>query len=229
MGGVIISVGSSSGFGYQPLVSAGGTSIVSAAGTIASISIGNTGSGYRSGIQTVNVSIQRESLTTADIVAIGTAAITNGHITGVAVTDNRVFYVPRNISNVGYTSITGITTITTSTAHGLSVGNELVLSGIAFTCDYAPGVGIQSAVYNNVTGIMTVTTTGAHGLSVTGKSSDVLLTGLGFTCALGVGIHTYPRTTDPVYCGTQVTGVSSATQFTVNAGISTVPLSLIHI
>jgi len=223
VGGVIISVGSTEGFGYQPLVSAGGTSIVSAAGTIASISIGNSGSGYRSGIQTVNVSIQRESLTTADIVAIGTAAITNGHITGVAVTDNRVFYVPRDISNVGYTSITGITTITTSTAHGLIVGNEVVLSGIAFTCDYAPGVGIQSAVYNNVTGIMTVTTTGAHGLSVTGKSSDVLLTGLGFTCALGVGIHTYPRTTDPVYCGTQVTGVSSATQFTVNAGISTVP------
>tara|TARA_B100001063_G_scaffold62847_2_gene56891 strand:- start:2454 stop:15458 length:13005 start_codon:yes stop_codon:yes gene_type:complete len=223
VGGVIVSVGSSSGFGYQPLVSAGGTAIVSASGTITSISIGNTGSGYRSGIQTVNVSIQRESLTTADIVAIGTAAITNGHITGVAVTDNRVFYIPRDISNVGYTSITGITTITTSTAHGLSVGNEVVLSGIAFTCDYAPGVGIQSAVYNNVTGIMTVTTTGAHGLSVTGKSSDVLLTGLGFTCALGVGIHTYPRTTDPVYCGTQVTGVSSATQFTVNAGISTVP------
>ena len=105
----------------------------------------------------------------------------------------------------------------------MSVGNEVVLSGIAFTCDYAPAVGVQSAIYNNVTGIMTVTTTGAHGLSTTGKSSDVLLTGLGFTCALGAGIHTYPRTTDPVYCGTKVTGVASATQFTVNAGVSTVP------
>jgi len=223
IGGVIVSVGSSEGFGYQSLVSAGGTAVVSAAGTIASISIGNTGSGYRSGIQTVNVSIQREKLNGVDVVAIGTAAISNGHITGVAVTDGRVFYVPRDISNVGYTSITGITTITTSTAHDLIVGNEIVLSGIAFTCDYAPAVGVQSAIYNNVTGIMTVTTTGAHGLSTTGKSSDVLLSDLGFNCAIGPGIHTYPRSTDPAYCGTKVTGIASATQFTVNVGVSTVP------
>ena len=46
VGGIIVSAGSSAGFGYQPLVSAGGTNVVSAAGTIASISIGNTGSGY---------------------------------------------------------------------------------------------------------------------------------------------------------------------------------------
>lgn len=46
-GGIIVSVGSTSGFGYQPLVSAGGTAIVSDAGTIQAISIGNSGSGYR--------------------------------------------------------------------------------------------------------------------------------------------------------------------------------------
>ena len=45
VGGVIISVASTSGFGYQPLVS-GGTAVVSLAGTINSVSIGNTGSGY---------------------------------------------------------------------------------------------------------------------------------------------------------------------------------------
>ena len=223
VGGVIVSVGSSHGFNYQPLVSAGGTAVVSAAGTISSIAIGNSGSGYRSGIQTVNVSIQRENLSGSNIVAIGTAQVTGGHITGIAITDTRVFYAPRDISNVGYSSISGISTITTSTAHGLSVGNEVVLSGIAFTCDYAPAVGVQSAIYNNVTGILTVTTSGAHGLSTTGKNSDVLLTGLGFTCALGVGIHTYPRTTDPIFCGAKVIGVASATQFTVNAGVTTVP------
>ena len=47
-GGVIISVASTQGFGYHPLVSAGGTSIVSIAGTISNISVGNSGSGYRS-------------------------------------------------------------------------------------------------------------------------------------------------------------------------------------
>ena len=46
-GGVIVSVASTMGFGYQPLISAGGTSIVSLGGTISSISVGNTGSGYR--------------------------------------------------------------------------------------------------------------------------------------------------------------------------------------
>ena len=44
-GGIIVSVGSTMGFGYQPLVSAGGTAIVSIAGTISSVSIGNSGSG----------------------------------------------------------------------------------------------------------------------------------------------------------------------------------------
>ena len=74
MGGVIVSVGSSAGFGYQPLVSAGGTNIVSAAGTITSISIGNTGSGYRSGIQTVSVGVGTSSTGTANIELIGTGS-----------------------------------------------------------------------------------------------------------------------------------------------------------
>ena len=47
-GGIILSIASTEGFGYQPRISAGGTSVVSYAGTIQSISIGNTGSGYRS-------------------------------------------------------------------------------------------------------------------------------------------------------------------------------------
>lgn len=47
-GGIIVSVGSNEGYGYQPLVAAGGTATVSAAGTISNISIGYSGSGYRS-------------------------------------------------------------------------------------------------------------------------------------------------------------------------------------
>ena len=72
---------------------------------------------------------------------------------------------------------------------------------------------------------MTVTTSTAHNLSTTGQKSDVLLTGLGFTCGLdgGASTHTYPRTTDPVYCGTKVTAVNSSTEFEINAGVSTVP------
>jgi hypothetical protein len=226
VGGVVASVGSTGGLGYQPLVAAGGTAIVSAAGTVSSISIGNSGSGYRVGVQTtVNVAIQTGTNTQPQLIGIGTAAITDGHITGIAITNSQVIYVPRSISNVGYNSVTGVTTVTTSTPHGLVAGQEVKLAGIAFTCDYLPAVGVQSAVYDNTTGIMTVTTSGAHGLSVTGKASDVVLTGLAFTCALddGAATHSYPRTTDPAYCGTPVTGVASATQFTINAGVSTVP------
>ena len=48
-GGKILSVGSNVGYAYQPLVSAGGTTIISGLGSVTSVSIGNTGSGYRTG------------------------------------------------------------------------------------------------------------------------------------------------------------------------------------
>lgn len=38
------------------------------------------------------------------------------------------------ITNVGYSSITGIATVTTINAHGFNVNDEVTMSGIAFTC-----------------------------------------------------------------------------------------------
>jgi len=97
VGGVIISVGSTGGFGYQPLVSAGGTAIVSIAGTISSISIGNSGSGYRAGIQTVvNVGVYTSSVGTPNIEFIGTAAVSNGNIVSVSVTNPGSGYTSTN-------------------------------------------------------------------------------------------------------------------------------------
>ena len=87
VGGVIVSVGSTEGFGYQPLVAAGGTAAVSIAGTIQSISIGNSGSGYRPGAQTVNVGVATTSLTGSNRLNIGTASISGGHIVSVAITN----------------------------------------------------------------------------------------------------------------------------------------------
>ena len=46
-GGIIVQVGTNDAFGYQPRVSAGGTVFVGLGGTVESISIGNSGSGYR--------------------------------------------------------------------------------------------------------------------------------------------------------------------------------------
>jgi hypothetical protein len=96
-GGVILSVGSSQGFGYQPLVAAGGTAVVSSAGTIQSISIGNSGSGYRSGVQTiVNVGVATSSTGIPNIEFIGTAAVSGGRIVSVAITNPGVGYTSSN-------------------------------------------------------------------------------------------------------------------------------------
>ena len=97
LGGVIVSVASTSGLGYQPLVAAGGTAVVSGFGTISSISIGNSGSGYRSGIQTVvNVGIATSSTGTPNIKFIGTASVSNGHIVSVAITNPGTGYTSSN-------------------------------------------------------------------------------------------------------------------------------------
>ena len=86
VGGRFISVGSTGGFGYQPLVAAGGTAVISAAGTVQSISIGNSGSGYRVGINTVvNVGVQTYSGVLPNLLNIGTATIQGGNIVSVAV------------------------------------------------------------------------------------------------------------------------------------------------
>ena len=82
-GGVIVSVAETSSFGYQPLVAAGGTAIVSAAGTVESVSIGNSGSGYRVGLQT-NILVKARG--SSGIVTIGKANVTDGLVTSVAIT-----------------------------------------------------------------------------------------------------------------------------------------------
>ena len=87
LGGVIVSIGYSQGFGLQPLVAAGATAIVSAAGTIRSISIGNSGSGYRSGYQTVNVGVYVSTTGITTVNYVGVASIVNGSIVSVSITN----------------------------------------------------------------------------------------------------------------------------------------------
>ena len=82
-GGVIVSVGESESFGYQPLVAAGGTAIVSSAGTVTSVSIGNRGSGYRVGLQT---NILVTAVTSSGITTIGKANVSAGLVTSVTIT-----------------------------------------------------------------------------------------------------------------------------------------------
>ena len=257
VGGIIVSVSSTDGYGYQPLVSAGATITVSAAGTISAISIGNTGSGYRVGLQTVNVAIQTSSnleeqsyLDRSSFIGMGTAQITDGHITGIAITNTGILYTPRDISNVGYNSVTGIATITTVKPHGMVVGDEIKISGIAMTCNYAGSMSISTASYGYTSGIMTVSV-GLNTVGVTTFSYDNVVgvgtvtlasphniahktsaaIGRSFTLAgLNVGISTagtdYGSTTWPnsdTATGDTFTIVSipSPTEIKFTAGIST--------
>ena len=83
-GGIIVSVGETTNFGYQPLVAAGGTAIVSSAGTVTSVSIGNSGSGYRVGLQT-NILVRARG--SSGIVTIGKANVSAGLVTSVTITN----------------------------------------------------------------------------------------------------------------------------------------------
>ena len=79
------------------MVAAGGTAVVSGLGTISSVSIGNSGSGYRTGIQTVvNVGVQTLSTGAPNIEFIGTAAISGGNIVSVAITNPGTGYTSTN-------------------------------------------------------------------------------------------------------------------------------------
>ena len=82
-GGTIISVGSTPGFGFQPLISAGASCFVSSAGTITSVVIGNPGSGYRVGVQTVQVGIITTNIGFSTVVNIGTATVQNGEVVAI--------------------------------------------------------------------------------------------------------------------------------------------------
>ena len=68
-----------------------------------------------------------------------------------------------SISNLVYDETTGFTTITTGSAHNLSVLDNVRVTGVGLTCGYDE-VGIKSFTYDNVTGICTLTTWDPHGI-----------------------------------------------------------------
>ena len=81
-----------------------------------------------------------------------------------------------SITNCLYNFTTGVTTVTTLTPHNFSVGSEITMSGIAFTC--ASNSGITTTIFPSPQSAFTVT-------SVT--SSTVFVTNTG---PIGIA-HTY--------------------------------------
>lgn len=179
VGGVILSVASTNGFGYQPLISAGGTSIVSIAGTISSISIGNSGSGYRA---QQKYEIETE---TNYIVGIGQTQIYLQNY-------NSIFQI-LNLLNSGSNCTIGVGTFI-SQANIVSVASTFIVIGTANTTQYIippttsaiinvsnPTIGIvKVGVANSSVGIITTTHIGFATLISGNISTSINITNSGY-------------------------------------------------
>ena len=174
-GGIIVSVESREGFGYQPLVSAGGTAIISGLGTISSISIGNSGSGYRAGIQTVRVGVGTSSTATPNIKFIGTATVSNGHIVSIAVTNPGTGYSSINPPYVfidpplSYSNIPLVYSSSSVSGLGTQAVIDIVVGQGSSVIDFE----IKNTGYGYGIGqILTVPTGGLTGIPTTSSFSE---------------------------------------------------------
>jgi hypothetical protein len=132
-GGIIISLGSSTGLGYAPLVGAAVTAVVGAGGSIVSVGLGTTdnlGSGYN-GIVAIGVSVYQSghigdtAIITASVGAGGTLSFTVG-AGGTGYTNPKVFVSEPSYENLTVTGVSrlGVGT-TTDTGIGLLLNVEV--------------------------------------------------------------------------------------------------------
>jgi len=158
-GGIIISLGSSTGLGYAPPVGAAVTAVVGAGGSIKSVGLGTTdnlGSGYN-GIVSIGISVYQSGHTgtaasiRASVGAGGTLSfnIING---GSGYTNPKIFVSEPSYENLAVTGISrlGIGT-TTSTGIGLLLNVEVGASsttGIGSTYYEVTGFNISRQGYN---------------------------------------------------------------------------------
>lgn len=136
-GGLIVSLGSTPGLGYAPLVGASVTAVVGAGGSIVSIGIGTTGnwgSGYRSPVS-IAITETGHSGTVANISAnVGLGGTLSFNIVngGSGYSNPTINISPPNYSNL---SVTGVSRLgvgnTTETGVGLLVNVEVGASSTA--------------------------------------------------------------------------------------------------
>jgi len=136
----------------------------------------------------------------------------------------------RTVTNAVYTESTGITTVTVTEPHFMKVTDHVRLDGLEFSCagySTGPQVNITNVLYDNTTGVTTITTGTASSVTV---AKTVQLANIEFSCPGGSGISTtiFPtalHNSNAVYGHDvfRVTAVNSATEFEINAGVSTIP------
>jgi hypothetical protein len=179
-GGIIVSVGSTEGFGYQPLISAGATAIVSTSGTITSISVGNTGSGYRAPTS------YEISVNTSHPIGIGSTII--------YLQNNNSLFSLLNLLNTGSNCSIGIGTFIGIGSVITSIGSTFVYVGTSATSSYTIPSGTQATVKisnpqigfanvgvaNSSVGICTVTHVGYSTIISGNISKTVTITNSGY-------------------------------------------------
>lgn len=89
-----------------------------------------------------------------------------------------------SITNCVYDNNTGITTVTTFAAHNFNVGDEVTMSGLAFTC--SPGSGITTSIFPSPQQSFTITSIiGNVGTSKTFVTNSGVVAGIGHTYVSG--------------------------------------------
>ena len=233
IGGVLLSVGSTEGLGYQPLVSAGGSAIVSGLGTISSISVGNTGSGYRGS-------------NTYEILTNTSSTISAGS-TEIYLENNNSLFEILDLTNTGSnceigvgTAIFPVTIVSVaSTFVRIGTGNTVrteIPSGTKSRIKISnPPVGIVNvSVAESSTGIVTTTHIGfATILTGTGNiSTSVSITnpGSGYTNTIPpYVVMDYPLSYSNIpltYVGTAGSGLNASIDIVVSNGSSVTDFSI---
>ena len=179
IGGFIVSIGSTEGGGYQPLIGAGGTVTVSAGGSITAVSIGNSGSGYRSGLGTIYVGVQTSSLGTPNITTIGKATIANGNVTGVTITNAGTGFTGTDLPELvidephSYTNIPLVYSSSSVQGVGQSATIDIQVGAGGSVIDYQ--LRQEGFAYGNGE-ILTVPVGGATGIPTSGTLSEFQIT-----------------------------------------------------
>jgi hypothetical protein len=89
-----------------------------------------------------------------------------------------------SVTNCLYNNNTGVTTVTTSTPHNFSAGDEITMSGLAFTC--SASTGITTTIYPSPQSSFTITSiTGSVGTSLTFTTNTGSIAGIAHTYVSG--------------------------------------------
>ena len=88
------------------------------------------------------------------------------------------------VTGCQYTNTTGVTTVTTLTAHNFNVGDEVAMSGLGFTCTGTSG--ITTTIFPSPQSSFTVTSiTGSVGTSLTFTTNTGVISGIAHTYVSG--------------------------------------------